>query len=202
MPELLAFAAFALMAAATPGPNNVLLTALGVSVGIRRGIPALFGIAFGFATMIFLLTVGVGNLLREAPDWLTWTLRGVGLTFLGWLAWQVATAPVAETRTEGRETADIPQSGSFAGAALFQWVNPKAWVVCTSAIAAHVDPEGSALFQGGQLALVFIAAAVIGCFPWLAAGTLLRRYLWGRTARLFNYVMAGLLLVSLIPVIL
>ena len=59
--QLFAFATFAYVASATPGPNNILLTAVGGAGGIRGGLPVLFGIVFGFSAMVFLLAFGLGR---------------------------------------------------------------------------------------------------------------------------------------------
>lgn len=202
MPELAGFAVFALTASATPGPNNVLLTALGASVGMRRGLPALFGIAFGFAVMIFLASMGIGRFIVEAGPGVTAAMRLTGVAILSWLAWQVATAHVEEgDALEDRELPKVPRFGSFLGAAVFQWVNPKAWVVCASAIAAYLDVSREILAQATTFAAAFVIAGLAGCLPWLAAGTLAGRFVRGRRARIFNRVMAGLLLASIVPVV-
>ena len=200
MLELAGFAAFALAACATPGPNNVLLTALGATVGMRRGLPALFGIAFGFAVMIFLASMGVGQFIVEAGSGVTTAMRVAGVAILSWLAWQIATASVEEGGgLEDPEPPMVPRFGSFLGAAVFQWVNPKAWVVCASAIAAYLDVSRDMLAQATTFALTFVFAGLAGCLPWLAVGTLVGRFVRGRHARVFNCVMGGLLLASIVP---
>lgn len=200
--ELAGFFAFALAASATPGPNNVLLTALGASVGMRRGLPALFGIAFGFAVMIFLASLGVGQLIVEAGSEVTAAMRLTGVAILSWLAWQIATASVEEGGAlEDRQSPKVPRFGNFLGAAMFQWVNPKAWVICASAMAAYLDVSRDMLTQAATFALTFVFAGLAGCLPWLALGTLAGRYIRGRHARIFNCVMAGVLLASIVPVV-
>ena len=59
--QFIGFSVFAFVACVTPGPNNLLLTAVGGSRGIRRGLPTLMGVAFGFALMLFLAAIGVGR---------------------------------------------------------------------------------------------------------------------------------------------
>ena len=202
MLELAGFAAFALAASATPGPNNVLLTALGATVGMRRGLPALFGIAFGFAVMIFLTSMGIGQFIVEAGSGVTTTMRVAGVAILSWLAWQIATARVEEgAALEDQELPEVPRFGSFLGAAVFQWVNPKAWVICASAIAAYLDVSRDMLTQATTFAFTFVFAGLAGCLPWLTLGTLVGRFVRGRHARIFNCVMAGLLLASIAPAI-
>ena len=202
--QLVAFATFAFVASVTPGPNNVLLTAIGGSAGFRKGMPTLWGIVFGFAAMIFALAVGLGGTvftLRHVMD----AIRIVGLVVLLWLAWKIGSAPVGRsegtTATEGKPA---ERRGSFVGAALFQWVNPKAWLIAAGAIGTYMHPgSGSVLQQAGILAGVFIVAAALGCLPWLAFGAAVGELLkQPRAARLFNIAMAVLLVASMIPVVL
>ncbi|MEP3295863.1 MAG: LysE family translocator [Pseudoruegeria sp.] len=192
---------FALIASITPGPNNVMMTSLGVSVGIRRGLPALFGIAFGIAVMILLISLGLGGFLIGAGPALTTTMRSMGLAIILWMAWRIATAPVTESDV-GKEddTATSSQLHAFIGAAIFQWVNPKAWVICASVISVYLKEGENLALQASVFSSVFVFAAILGCLPWLIAGTIARRALVGKRARIFNITMALLLVASMIPV--
>ncbi|MBY6186087.1 LysE family translocator [Marinobacter hydrocarbonoclasticus] len=198
-PEILGFAAFALSASATPGPNNVLLTGLGAAVGLRRGIPALLGITLGFAMMIFLVSLGFGQFVVLAEPALIWGMRILGILIITWMAWQIASSPVLEDNVVSGQPEASHSVIGFWGAAAFQWVNPKAWLICASVIAAYLDAAESLLLQATILAVTFIVTSLIGCFPWLAAGTLVGRYLKGGRARIFNALMATLMLFSMLP---
>lgn len=194
---IVAFASFAFVASVTPGPNNVLLTATGSSVGFKRGMPTLLGITTGFSLMIFVLTIGLGSLVLDSPVVLS-SLKVAGVLMLIWLSWQIASAPV---RSDDDSARQAPKALGFPGAALFQWVNPKAWLVVGSAISAYMIPDRSALMQATTFAAVFFVAGFAGCIPWLLFGSLLQRWLkTERTARAFNYSM-GLLLLSTIVLI-
>jgi len=201
MIETAGLVTFAFVSSLTPGPNNVLMTSLGASMGIRRSLPALFGIAFGIAVMIFLISIGMGRFITEAGATLTIGMRFVGFAIILWMAWQIAAAPVSEV--EVREEAPSPTGGlrTFFGTASFQWVNPKAWIICASVITAYLDQETSLFQQAIVFALVFVFAALAGCTPWLLAGNSIGRLLQGTRARLFNRIMAVLLIGSMIPII-
>jgi threonine/homoserine/homoserine lactone efflux protein len=88
----------------------------------------------------------------------------------------------------------------FLGAAAFQWINPKSWLVCTSAAATFFDPSiGSAHVQAAQLALIFGLVALPCCFVWLAFGAMVQRALRSeRAMRTFNIVMGALLAASVV----
>lgn len=202
--QLVAFATFAFVASVTPGPNNVLLTAIGGSAGFRKGMPTLWGIVFGFSAMIFSLAVGLGGTLFTLP-YVMDAIRIVGLVVLLWLAWKIGSAPVGQAdETAPAKDKPAERRGSFVGAALFQWVNPKAWLIAAGAIGSYMHPgSGGVLQQAGILASVFIVAAALGSLPWLAFGAALGELLkQPRAARIFNITMAVLLVASMIPVIL
>jgi threonine/homoserine/homoserine lactone efflux protein len=188
--QLAAFALFSAVAAGTPGPSNTLLTATGAAVGVRRGLPALLGVALGMGTMMFVVAFGLGSAILASPAILT-VLKWCGTAYLLWLAWKIATAGAAD----GAATA---QPVGFVGAAAFQVVNPKSWLVCASAAATFLDPSaGSALVQSATLAVTFVLAALPSCLPWLAAGALLQRFLRAeRSRRAFNLAMGVLLAAS------
>ena len=189
--QVIAFFLFSVAAAGTPGPSNALLTATGANVGVARGLPALFGVAAGMGTMMFLVAFGLGAVLLENPVGAT-LARWCGAAFLCWLACKVATA--------GRPGGAGGRPIGFVGAAAFQWVNPKSWLVCASAAATFLDRgAGGALGQSAALALTFVLAALPSCFPWLAFGAVLQRALRSeRAGRLFNVGMGLLLAASVV----
>ena len=87
----LAFVVFAMVAAGTPGPSNLLLTATGAQVGIMRGIPALIGVSLGMGVMMLTVAYGLGSIVLAHPT-LVRALNWLGGAFLLWLAWKIATA--------------------------------------------------------------------------------------------------------------
>jgi threonine/homoserine/homoserine lactone efflux protein len=188
--QALAFLLFAVVAAVTPGPSNVMLTSAGANAGIRRGFPCLLGVAAGMGLMMFLVPLGLASVVLRHPLALT-ALHWLGAAYLLWLAWKIATA--------GRSaaTADADPVG-FTGAAIFQWVNPKSWLVSLSAAGTFLSAQGgSALAQAAALGGLFAAAALPSCFLWLAFGAAIQRFLVGeRRQRAFNAAMGALLALS------
>lgn len=160
-------------------------------------MPALIGTALGTGLILFIAGFGLGAMILENHAVLS-VLRVVGTGAILWLAWKIATAPVSG------ETA--PQEGAlrfgFLHAILLQWLNPKAWIVSVSIVGTFMAAEGSALEQAAQLSLIFVLAAAIGCFPWLASGAALRRLLQRPSlARLFNMTLGFGLAASMMPLI-
>ena len=191
-----AFFVFALVAAITPGPSNVLLTATGMQVGLLRGLPCLFGIGAGMGSMMFLGAYGFGATVTAYPDVMQ-VVRWLGAAFLLWLAWKIASAPV------GDSSGEPPRATGFFGAALLQWVNPKAWLVAAGAVATYLPGGGTdGLLHAVIFTLVFVSAALPSSLVWLAFGAAAQRYLRDpRRQRGFNIAM-GLALAGSVAMIL
>ena len=196
--QIIGFTVFSFIAAATPGPNNVLLTAAGVSVGLRKGMITLWGIVFGFSVMIFVVSLSIGNILNYIIEYSKY-IKFLGAILLIRLAWQIANAPTNMTRSSENESTK-QFSFNFINTALFQWVNPKAWIVVTSLITTYMVSENSVLTQSIFFALIFLVTSTLGCAPWLLLGTALSRFLIHPVrAKVFNISMAVLLIISVIP---
>jgi threonine/homoserine/homoserine lactone efflux protein len=186
---------FAAVTAFTPGPNNIMVTASGVNFGFARTIPHLAGILIGFQVMLVACGAGLGALFTAyAP--LQYALKIVGAAYMLWLAWKVANARPAD---------DEPDSSArpltFLQAAAFQWVNPKAWVIAISAIAIYVRPSHW-LVDFAILLAVFGLFTVLSTATWTGFGVALRGLLRNpRHARIFNLVMAVLLVASIAPMV-
>jgi threonine/homoserine/homoserine lactone efflux protein len=194
--QAVGFVLFSVAAAGTPGPSNLLLTATGAQVGVLRGLPCLFGVALGMAVMIFTVAFGLGSFILDHPDVLE-GVRWIGAVVLCRLAWKVAMA-----RHDGPEATGIRPVG-LVGAAVFQWVNPKAWLVAASAAAAFLQASADGpLQQSAALAILFFLAAIPSCLPWLAFGAFLHHVLRsGRAVRTFNVAMGLLLAASVILIL-
>ena len=193
--QALAFLVFAFVAAVTPGPSNVLLTATGANVGLLRGLPCLFGVALGMGLMMAVVAFGLGGLVLGSPRVLQ-ALNWLGAGFLLWLSWKIATA-----RGGGAAAEEKPVG--FLGAAGFQWVNPKSWLVSASAAGTYLQAEaGSALLQALSFGLLFVVAALPSCLAWLAFGVVMQRFLRSERAfRTFNLVMGALLAGSVVMIL-
>jgi threonine/homoserine/homoserine lactone efflux protein len=191
-----AFLLFAVVAAGTPGPSNVMLTATGAQVGILRGLPCLLGVTTGMGLMLFLVPLGLGSLVLGRPA----ILEGVhwgGVAVLLWLSWKIATAS---------DRFDVGSGGrpvGYVGAAVFQWVNPKAWLVLASAAGTFLSTgAASPVAQAARLSALFVLAALPSCFLWLAFGAAVQRLLRSpRRMRVFNVTMGVLLALSVVLIL-
>lgn len=188
----MAFLLFAVVAAVTPGPSNIMLTATGAYAGVLKGLPALFGVATSMGLMMFLVPLGIGSLVLTHPPLLK-GLHWGGVAVLLWLSWRIATSSGRIESTAG--TTPV----GYVGAAVFQWVNPKSWLVSMSAAGTFLSTEtGSPIVQAAFLGGLFLLAALPSCFLWLAFGAAVQRVLYERRRlRIFNIVMGALLALSI-----
>ena len=211
--------AFAFATSMTPGPNNAMLLNSGASYGLRRSVPHMLGVLVGFPVMLLALGFGAYPLLRNPVIHLA--LKWVGGAYLLWLAWHIARAEPALTPAEAPLAAAAPAAGapvegararnasrgrplSFFRAALFQWVNPKAWVIAAGALAAYTrSGDADAVRTTLMMIAILGAMGLVSITSWTAMGVGVSRVLRSRKAlKRFNIVMALLLAASLIPVLL
>ncbi|MGY3887984.1 LysE family translocator [Aeromonas aquatica] len=195
MDYLYAVVLFAISASVTPGPNNIMVMSAGANFGIRRSLPLLMGICVGFTLMLLLVGLGFGQLFSLFPS-LHLVIKCVGTLYLLYLAWLIA-------RSADEVTGDASARPlGFLKGALFQWVNAKAWVVATGAIAAFTSAGAGFYQQNLTIALTFFIVSFPCVGLWLLCGTLLKRWLTSpRARRNFNHAMAALLALSVLPVI-
>lgn len=192
--------AFAFAMAATPGPNNAMLTASGATWGFRRTVPHMLGIAIGLPLMLVAVALGAGQVLRANP-WAQEVLRWAGATYMLWLAWKIARARPAPKQEAPSAPAGRPLN--MLQAALFQWINPKAWVTAVGAVVTYTSGSGAALTaQAAVLAAIFLAVSVPVTTFWTLVGVGAARILrTQRALRRFNLAMAALLTASLLPLL-
>ncbi|MBY0562271.1 LysE family translocator [Hyphomicrobium sp.] len=192
---ILSLVTFAFVSAMTPGPNNTMLLTSGVNFGFRRTRPHVWGVVIGFTIMILAVALGVGRVFLLFPALFS-TLRVVSIGYLLWLAWRIATAGTSNpiVTTEARPM-------TFFEAALFQWVNPKGWMVALSVAANFVSPD-SLWFDAAVLTATFLAVSLMSATAWAFFGTSLRPLLADeRSMRIFNVAMAVALVASLWPLV-
>ena len=192
---LLAFIVFAIVMFFTPGPNNIMLLSSGLTYGFRPTVPHILGITFGFSFMVGAVGVGLGAVFLAYPVLQT-ILKWGGVAYLVYLAAAIAMSDPVKPEDGGRRKGPM----TFIGAAMFQWINAKGWVMVISTITAYAAIAAFPLNIAIQVA-ISLALGVLSCTTWALFGSALRPLLSSRRAvRIFNIVMALLLLASLIPV--
>ena len=192
--EYLAIILFAIATCVTPGPNNTMIMTSGLNYGIQRSLPHYLGIILGFPAMVIAVGLGLASLFEQYAV-LHLMLKVAGASYLSFLAWKIASAPVSDLSvTEGKPF-------TFLQAAAFQWVNPKAWVLAVGATATYTVAGSDYGLQVLVIAIIFLTFGAPCIMLWLWFGASLKRLLQKpETVKYFNYAMATLLVLSLLPV--
>ncbi|UWU91080.1 LysE family translocator [Bradyrhizobium sp. CB1015] len=189
-----AFLVFMVVMYFTPGPNNIMLLSSGLTYGFRRTIPHIVGIVLGFAFMVAAVGLGLGSVFLAYPILQT-ILKYAGAAYLIYLAAAIAMAGPAKP---GEEKGRGPMT--FWGAAMFQWINAKGWVIVIGTITAYAAIAQFPI----NIAIQTVISLVVGTVStvvWALFGSALRPVLTSeRLVRAFNILMAILLLASLYPV--
>ena len=192
---IISFALFSFVAAFTPGPNNLMLTASGVNYGFRRSLPHICGVTAGFMLLVLSAGLGLSTLFAALPA-LYEILRIISFGFLLYVGWKIAMAgPI--------EDAKATKPLRFVTAFAFQWVNPKAISVTLSTITAYTGGSQTPAFDLIVILFLFLLVTIGSTVAWTLAGQYIGRFLkQDKTRKIFNISMAALLVVSLMPVIL
>jgi len=195
MDYLPALILFAVTSTITPGPNNIMILSSGLNFGIYRSLPHYLGICLGFTAMVFAVGLGLGAVFEQYPV-LHQLIKVAGVLYLLYLAWLIAHS------TSSSLESDTGQALTFFQAALFQWVNPKAWVMVTGAVAAYTSVSVDIYWQVIVITLVFFIASFPCVGVWLIFGVGLRKLLTTvEHQKIFNFVMAVLLVLSVLPIV-
>jgi len=172
-----------------------MLTAAGANAGVLRGLPCLLGVMVGMGLMMFLVPLGLGSIVLQNPLVLK-ALHWGGSAVLLWMSWKIATSSRIDSGSGANPV-------GFVGAAVFQWINPKSWLVSASAAGTFLSAEGgSPIVQSVFLGGLFVVAALPSCFLWLAFGATAQRLLrHPRRLRIFNVAMGALLALSIVLIV-
>lgn len=186
---------FAFSTTITPGPNNVMIMSSGVNYGVRASVPHFLGICLGFPLMVLLVGFGFGVVFDKFPN-LHQLIKVIGVLYLLWLAWHIASAEPKAIQ-KGKK-----KPFTFWQAALFQWVNAKAWMMASGAVAAYTTVQGNPVIEVLAITLAFLLMAFPCVGAWLLFGSLLRKVLSNSVfQRVFNITMGLILVASIIPVL-
>jgi threonine/homoserine/homoserine lactone efflux protein len=178
----------------TPGPNNILVASSGVNFGFRATIPHILGITLGFPIMMLVVGLGLAKIFIAVPL-VHLAFKYISIAYLVYLSWRIATAAaMGSTRGTAKPL-------TFMQAAAFQWVNGKAWIIAVSAVTTYTVVNSTLPLQICAIAAMAVGITLASASCWTLFGHFLRNHLnTDSRRRWFNYAMAGLLLLSIIPV--
>ena len=190
-PEILSMALFWIVAAYTPGPNNVIASYSGFNFGIKKTLPHILGVAFGFTFLIFLLTIGLVNVFKIFPI-IQVSLKYLGSIFLIYLAYKIYFSKV-----DNEKKNDNPVK--FIETFLFQFLNPKGVLIGIIIVSTYVEHGENYLIYATQVILFAFAVSLSSITFWTFVGKYLRKFATNeKFIKYFNCVMSVLLLLSII----
>ena len=192
---LTALAIFAFVSSITPGPNNLMLMNSGANYGFKRTLPHALGVGIGFTVMVALVGLGIMQLFDIFPISYQ-ILKVLSIVYLLYLAGKIAMSN-SSIETDNSNAKPF----TFVQAAMFQWVNPKAWTMALTAISVYAPTKslGAVLF----VSLVFGLVNFPCISGWVVLGQKMQVFLTNKKRlRVFNGSMAALLVLSLYPVLL
>lgn len=187
-------AIYSFVTSVSPGPNNTVLLTLSARFGQKGALPHLVGMVIGLSVMVIAMSAGLGAFFTAYPA-VYQVMKYVGFAYVLYMAWRIYRAAVPQPGEDGGSPTTIWR------ATLFQWVNPKAWIVIATFVTAYVPVELGVLSVLIALAM-FIGFTMPGAIVWVFVGSLLAR--WLRTVRsqkIFTTVMALALVASMLPVL-
>jgi len=189
----MSMALFAFVSSVTPGPNNLMLLSSGVNFGVRATLPHMLGISCGHFVMLMAVGLGLGELLLRMPN-IYQAMKVFAMTYMLYLAWGIAKS--AAPQSQSGDMVGAKPLG-FMGAAAFQWVNPKAWVMTLGYFGAYM-PQDADVTLIALASLLFSLINVPCIAAWAVMGARMRHYFEvDLYRRMFNWTMAILLVASM-----
>jgi len=194
---VLSIATFTMSTVMSPGPNNIMLLSSGLTFGYKKTIPLMFGIILGFPLMVLVIGLGLGALFEKFPLVLK-VLKIVGILYLFWMAYKIARNTSSYEIDENNQN----KSFTFIQSALFQWVNPKAWIMAITSISVFVSSNENSMFQVIIIAFIYCLSLCISSNTWAFGGILLKKFIRNaKSVQKINIVMALLLVASVLPML-
>jgi threonine/homoserine/homoserine lactone efflux protein len=186
-PEILSLSLFMFVTSCSPGPNNIVASHSGFNHGIKKTIPLMLGVIFGFTTMITVINFGLINIFKLYPI-IQNILIFTGTIFLIYLAYKIS---FSKTSSQDKNLNPV----SFIETFMYQFLNPKGVIVAIISVSTYVEPGKFFLNYSLWVIGVAFIFAIISIIFWVLIGKFMRKFATNdKFIKLFNYVMSLLLL--------
>ena len=186
-PEILSLSLFMLVTSCSPGPNNIVASHSGFNHGIKKTVPLMLGVIFGFTSMITIINFGLINVFKLYPV-IQKILIFTGTIFLIYLAYKIS---FSTTRTQEKSLNPV----SFLETFMYQFLNPKGVIVAIISVSTYVESGSNFLNYSLWVITVAFVFAIISIIFWVLIGKFMRKFATNdKFIKLFNYVMSLLLL--------
>ena len=186
-PEILSLSLFMFVTSCSPGPNNVVASHSGFNHGIKKSIPLMLGVIFGFTTMLAIVNFGLINIFNIYPI-IQKILIGTGTIFLIYLAYKISFSNSSDNKND-------PKPVNFTETFLYQFLNPKGVIVAVIAVSTYTESGINFIrYSLWMLGIAFLFA-IISIIFWTYLGKFMRKFATNeKFIKWFNYVMSTLLL--------
>ena len=190
-PQLVPLILFCCAAAFTPGPNNILGSYSGFNFGIRKSLPLILGVTFGYTSLLITLSAGLIIVFKNYP-FLQDILKILGSLFLIYLAYKISFKNILETK-------EIKNPVKFLNTFFFQYINPKGVIIAIICISTFVESGSNYLFHTMVVVIVSFIVSAASISSWCLLGKFLRRFATNKKfIQIFNYIMSFFLIVCVI----
>jgi len=190
-PQLVPLILFCCAAAFTPGPNNILGSYSGFNFGIRKSLPLILGVTFGYTSLLITLSAGLIIVFKNYP-FLQHILKISGSLFLIYLAYKISFKNKLETK-------EIKNPVKFLNTFFFQYINPKGVIIAIICISTFVESGSNYLFHTMVVVIVSFIVSAASISSWCFLGKFLRRFATNKKfIQIFNYIMSFFLIVCVI----
>ena len=194
---LISIATFILTTHITPGPTNIILLSSVLNFGYKRSLPFMIANIISYPVLMSFTALGIGMFILKHPM-IMLILKIVGIIYLCYMAWKIATS----TSSYNTDNTIPNKPFTFLQGLIYPWLNPKAWVIAAGAISAYTNAQTSIYPQIFLIAFIFFLVAFPSVFIWLIFGNKLKKVLKNDSLqKKFNYSMAFLLMLSVLPIL-
>ena len=186
-PEILSLSLFMFVTSCSPGPNNVVASHSGFNHGIKKSIPLILGVIFGFTTMLAVVNFGLINIFNIYPI-IQKILIGTGTIFLIYLSYKISFSKSSNKKENLKPV-------NFIETFLYQFLNPKGVIVAIIAVSTYIESGVNFMNYSFWMLGVAFLFAIISIIFWTFLGKFMRKFATNeKFIKWFNYVMSALLL--------
>jgi len=190
-PELLLLIGISLSLGFTPGPNNAVAAYSGFNFGIRKTLPLILGVGFGYTTLIILINFILISTFKDYPI-IQEIIRILGTFFLIYLAYKISFSKIS---SDGKTENPVKFFDKF----IFQFINPKGVMAGITLSSNFVEKGENYLNHSIWVIVVCSVTAFLSITSWTVLGKFLRKFATNNNfIKRFNYAMSLLLVVCII----
>ena len=189
-PELLLLIGISFSMGFTPGPNNAVASYSAFNFGVRKTLPIIFGVGFGYTVLVILLIFALISVFQKYP-YLQEIIRVLGSFFLIYLAYKISFS-------KGKSKSTTENPVKFYESFFFQFINPKGVMAAITLISKFVIQED---YINSSITVIIVCSvtAFLSITSWTLLGKFLRKFATNNEfIKRFNYAMSILLVACVV----